>query len=315
MTAGTTMTPSIEHAIGSDGRFELHLRSGDVHLRGVEGDVVRVSTMDGGGLGHLAIDRGEGRLVIDATQDADGGEGGPGVGDLALEVEVPFGASVVVDGASSDLVVTALRGDQRFRTRSGDLRLRDVRGDIAADSVSGDIELTADGPTRLELRAVSGDLAIRAGSIGALRATTTSGDIRISGRFDGDGPYAIETVSGDAILAPAGALRVDLRSITGDLSSDVPAQAQDGPGWRSLVVGSDGPTMLVRSTSGDVRLVAAAPTTPGSPVAPPPPSIPAAPPPAADPSDEARLDVLRSLERGDIDIDAARRQLEDLDRA
>jgi hypothetical protein len=68
--------------------------------------------------------------------------------------------------------------------------------------------------------------------------------------------------------------------------------------------------MLVRSTAGDVRLVAAAqmPERPAAPLSPPSP-------PGSTASDDARLDVLRALERGDIDIDAARRQLEELDHA
>jgi Putative adhesin len=310
MTSDATTDRGLHHVIGRDGRFVLSSPDGDVRIRGIDGDTVHVRSTHDLDLGHLVVERDDRRLVLDAGRGSGRGGGHPRTGDMVIEV--PASAEVVIEGDSVDVDVERLTGVQRFRTGSGDLRLHDVRGAVSAEVMSGDLDLVADGPIQLDVRIVSGDLAVQAGSITALRATTTSGDVRVDGRFDGAGPYAIETVSGDVAIAPAGPVRVDLRTVTGDISSDVPAKTGDGQGRRSVVVGSGGPTVDVRSTSGDVRIVAARAHAPAMLAAPQTPtSAPVAAAPAID--DDRGLDVLRALERGEIEIDEARRRLEALD--
>ncbi len=301
MTTDTTTDRGIHQVIGRDGRFVLSSPDGDVRIRGIDGDTVHVRSAQDLDLGHLVVERDERQLVLDAGRGPGRGGGHPRSGDLVIEV--PASAEVVIEGDSLDVDVERLAGVQRFRTGSGDLRLHDVRGAVSAEVMSGDLDLVADGPIQLDIRIVSGDLAVQAGSITTLRVTTTSGDVRVDGRFDGDGPFTIETVSGDVAIAPAGPVRVNLRTITGDIGSDVPATTGDGPGGRSVVIGSGGPTVDVRSTSGDVRVVGARAQAPA-----PPPSVA---PSAID--DDGQLDVLRALERGEIEIDEARRRLEALD--
>jgi hypothetical protein len=321
MTMDARIRPTIHHVIGRDGRFVLASHDGDVRVRGIDGDAVQVRAGDGEGLGHLAVERGDRTLTLRSGSGAERGPGHRGISDLVIEV--PSGAEVVIEGDSMDMDADGLTGVQRYRTGSGDLRLRDVRGSISAEVISGDLDIVAGGTVQLDIRAVSGDVAVRAASIATFRATTTSGDLRVAGRFDGDGPYAIETVSGDVAIASTGPVRVDLRTLTGDIRSDVPAKTEDGPGRRSVVIGAGGPTIDIRSTSGDVRIVAAREIA--SPVAAPaPPAIQtpsSAFPPTTAPAqedesttdDQRRLDVLRALERGEVEIDEARRQLEALD--
>lgn len=296
MTSDATTDQGLHQVIGRDGRFVLSSPDGDVRIRGIDGDTAHVRSTHAVDLRHLVVERDDRRLVLDAGR----GGGQPRSGDLVIEV--PASAEVVIEGDSVDVDVERLTGVQRFRTGSGDLRLLDVRGAVSAEVMSGDLDIVADGAIQLDIRIVSGDLAVQAGSITALRATTTSGDVRIDARFDGAGPYAIETVSGDVAIAPAGPVRVDLRTVTGDISSDIPATSGDGQGRRSVVVGRGGPTVDVRSTSGDVRIVAARAQAATTPVA-APTAV------EADP----QLDVLQALERGEIEIDEARRRLEALD--
>ncbi len=311
MTSDTTTARGIHQVIGRDGRFVLSSPDGDVRIRGIDGDTVHVRSTHDLDLGHLVVERDERRLVLDASRGPRRSGGHPRSGDLVIDV--PASAEVVIEGDSVDVDVERLTGVQRFRTGSGDLRLHDVRGAVSAEVMSGDLDLAAVGPIQLDVRIVSGDLAVQAGSITALRVTTTSGDVRVDGRFDGDGPYAIETVSGDIAIAPTGPVTVDLRTVTGDISSDIPAKTGDGPGRRSVVVGSGGPTVDVRSTSGDVRIVAA--RVPASAMLASAPTLPTPMPAPAAPAidDDRQLDVLRALERGEIDIDEAGRRLEALD--
>ena len=311
MTAATLAV--VEHAIGTGGAFALHVRSHDVRLIGVDGDTVRLRARDGSDLRRLDIERGQGVLAVRATG---------GVDDL--DVEVPRRATVLVEGSSGDISVHGLRAEQRYRTSSGDIHLDAVGGVLTAEAVSGDVRINAVDRVEVSARTVSGDLALQAGAVATMRAVTTSGDLRIAARFEGDGPFTIETVSGDAMLAPAGGLTVSVSTITGDVRSDVDAR-QEGPrGQRRVIVGSGSPALAFRSTSGDLRIGKAVPLPiqPRPPVAPAPipplaPTLEEDPAMATDPTDvvldavpdDPELDILRALERGDMDVAEATRRL------
>ena len=108
-----------------------------------------------------------------------------------------------------------------------------------------------------------------------LQVTTTSGDMKVAGRLAGAGPFTIETVSGDGLLAPAGDVRVEMTSLTGDLASELDGRprspSEAGARWWS---GADGPLVTFRSMSGDLSVVRATPVRAAE-----PPRPPAAPPP------------------------------------
>ena len=314
MTAATLGV--IEHAIGTGGALALHVRSHDVRLVAVDGETVRLRARDGSDLRRLDVERGQGLLAVRAAG---------GVDDR--DVEVPRDATVLVEGSSGDIVVHGLRAEQRYRTSSGDIQLDGVGGQILAEAVSGDVRIVAVERVDLSARTVSGDLTLQAGAIAAMRAITTSGDLRIAGRFEGEGPFTIETVSGDAMLAPAGSLAVSVSTITGDVRTDIEAR-QEGPrGQRRVIVGSGSPALAFRSTSGDLRIGKAvplpidAPRPPAAPLPPTPPQLPTLEedaPMSIDPATEAiadaadaspELDILRALERGDIDVAEATRRL------
>lgn len=290
----------IEHEIGSSGRFILHVRSTDVRLHGVSGGSVRLRGKGVAALRGVHLEPGPGQLTVTVRS-----------GHASdVEIDVPMGAAVTADGSSSDIEARGLHGNQRYRTASGDLRLRGVRGSITVEAVSGDIDMVVDGTASILARTVSGELSIRAGVLEALRATTTSGDVHLAARFAGPGPFGVETVSGDVTLAPADGIRVVASTITGDVRSDLPSRAEGPRSERSLVVGDGdgGATITFRSMSGDLRVVRAMVlTASGSPV----PGASVAPAHGATGTDS--LEILRALERGDIDVDEADRRLEALD--
>jgi Putative adhesin len=306
--------PSIDHTVGPDGLVVLKLRGGTLRLHGVDGDTVRIRPADADDLDRLVVERGVGSISVSTAS---------GGGSPDLDVDLPTGATIVAEGGSTDVFVEGLNGDQRYRTVSGDMQLRRVHGPIAVDAVSGDVDIIADGPSTVVARTVSGDLALRAGTLGSLHAITTSGDLRIAGRFEGDGPFGLETVSGTATLAPAGDVRVEVSTITGDVRSDVESRIEGSRGLRSVIIGTGDPTVTFRSTSGDLRVVRAATLSSAEP--PPPPAPPTPPALAALPdvsrdeptetgsATDVRLETLRALERGEIDIEEASRRLEEAD--
>jgi hypothetical protein len=340
----STFGSRLAHVIGPDGLFSLRLDTGDIHIRAVDGDTISIRDIDDDELdGMFTIELGVGSASLKANHVTAGDPHGQGR-SADLRIDLPRRATVVIEAGSADIEADGLAGDQRYRTTSGDLTLRSVSGRVAVEAVSGDADITTTGEAAMAIKTVSGDVELRASTLTSLEAGTTSGDIRIAGRLAGPGPFAIVTVSGDTLLAPAGDVRIEMATLSGDLQSELGGRSEGGRGRRSLVVGSGGPLVNVRSLSGDLRVVrpttvasagadattrAIAPTVAAEGPAPSAGSTPAADPdaaasagpPAAESAnsaiaaayDDARLRILRSLEDGAIDVAEAGRRLEALD--
>ncbi|HEY2887459.1 MAG TPA: hypothetical protein VGJ17_02505, partial [Candidatus Limnocylindrales bacterium] len=162
--------------------------------------------------------------------------------------------------------------------------------------------------------------------------------------LNGSGPFAIKSISGDVTIVSRGGLQVEGQSVTGDLMTDLQHKASSGPGRRILVVGKPAATLAFKSVSGDLKVVEArdaappmspvAPEAPMNPMPPMPPTAPREPdaptssghaPESAMPQfagegesgapspgpegDAARLEILKALERGEIDVETATERL------
>ena len=320
----TAIGASLEHPLGAEGLLSIRLRNGDVRIRGVDSDRVSIRDADGHDLSAMfAVDLGEGNVSLRSTRD--GGGSSP-----VLQIDLPRRATLVVETTSADIEVDGLAGDQRYRTASGEVQLRAVTNRIAVEAVSGDIDVVATGEAEVSVRTVSGDVALRAGTLRSLQATTTSGDLKVAGRLLGPGPFKIMTVSGDMLLAPAGDVRVEMATLSGDLASELDGLTETRRGHRSLRVGSGEPLVEFRSMSGNLSVVRPTAVPARATL-----SGPAGPDLSASASDtpterlptrapandaivtayeDARLRILRSLERGEIDVEEAGIRLESLDR-
>jgi DUF4097 and DUF4098 domain-containing protein YvlB len=310
---------AIDHPIGPTGQLTVKVATGDVRLVPSADDHVRVRSTDGRPLpDDFTIEAGDGSLSIRETRRFLGMDlvidRGRSVG---IVVEVPPAAETTVQTASGDITANGLRGEQLYRSASGAVGLEDARGRITTETVSGDVGIGAEAVVELIVKTVSGDLTIDGERIERVRLTTTSGDIRLLASL-GAGPHAIETLSGDALIAAHSGIRIQARTISGDLRSDLPHKADGMIGRRSLTVGDGAVELSFRSVSGDLRVVDPGTTrgravrTPPSPPNPPDPSNPPRPP-AAITTDDRRLEILRALERGQIDIATAGDRLSHLD--
>lgn len=316
MTRAETAATTIEHQIGPRGRFVLRQAAGEVSVHGVEGDRIRVRSMDERSLAEqFDIEIGDGFVELRQRERI-----GLGVkllgrgGSPEITVDVPHGASVSIETASADIEATDLSGTKQFRTASGEISLQRLAGPVDIQSVSGDVDLDGQAPIELALRSVSGDARIRVPRLRRLDATTTSGDLWLDGELAGDGPFALRTISGDVTIVARTGFRVEAESITGDLSSELPAKRESTAGRKILIVGRPGPTLSFRSVSGDLEIVHArdAAPTPAAINVPEPPVVPQRPEPPVD-GDAKRLEILRDLERGAITVAEATHRLGILD--
>jgi len=323
MSKTTGIGTTLEHRIGPRGRFSLRQASGDIVLRGVEGDTVRVKSLDDKPLSEIFdIDLGDDRVDVHQRGGFDMGmrlfSRGAGAD---LRIEVPHGASVSVDTGSADIDASDLSGSKSFRTASGEVRLHRFAGSVEVETVSGEIEIDGSAPLDMALKSVSGDVSVRVPSARRLDLGTTSGDIRLDAELAGNGPFAIRSISGDATIVARMGFRVEAESITGDLSSDLPSKRESLPGRKVLVVGRPGPTLSFRSVSGDLHVAEArdaAPviTTTTTEEAMDDTLVTNDKPvdePEATGTEDKRLEILRALERGDITVAEATDQLGQLD--
>ena len=281
----------IRHVIGAAGSFSLHNISGDISLRGVEGDEVVVRARSERGRGDwlpLVVRRSEGSLSIEIEQRGPllFGLGWRHVPGIEFDVTLPRRARVEINAVSSDVDARGLTGEQDFRTVSGDLSLDGEGGRVAITTVSGDARLVAAEPIEPRVSTTSGDVEIIAPMIRALTLRTVSGDADLRGAFDAGAYHNVESVSGDLSINAQAGLTVEVKRGI-DLS---------GNGGRQRVVGDGAARLRFRSLSGDLELSGEHP----QPTARPMPQ----------PQQPNSLEILQALERGEIDVDEAARRLE-----
>lgn len=310
-------TQSIDHNVGDRGRVSLKVTSADLRVRGISGGEAHIrATFEISGSSdadadrifeavQLRVHRASGELSVEEQ------EGNHSVGsvigrlfgagsqyELTVEAEVPAGAELQLTAVSSDVDVTELRGEQRYRTVSGDLSVSHGGGSVRLESVSGDATIRADEPLSIQSQAVSGDLNITASTLRSLRANTVSGDVEVEAQLAEGGDFRVETVSGDLSVGLVGDATFEIRGLSTDVSSELDHRLEGQIDRRRLIVGNGGPRLIFNSMSGDVdvrrpRRLSAEP-------------MPAEPTEA---EKQSELDVLRALERGEMDVDEATRRL------
>ena len=315
-------TQSIDHNVGENGRVSLNVTSADVRVRGVAGGEARIratfeisasSDSDADQMFEaiqLRADKSAGSLNVEEH----GGHqtvgsvigrlfGGRGDYELSVEADVPTAAQMQLHAVSSDATVTDLRGEQRFQTVSGDLSVNNSGGSVRLETVSGDATIRAEDGLAVQAQTVSGDLYITAPNLESLKANTVSGDVELEAELAGSGDFRVETVSGDLSVGLVGSATFEIHGLSTDVSSELDHRLEGQIDRRRLIIGSGGPRLVFNSMSGDVnirhpRRISARPVAAAASVSEPTPA-----------EQESQLEVLRALERGEIDVDEATRRL------
>jgi hypothetical protein len=302
---------AITHRIGETGALVLRTVSGSVRVRGVEGAEARVLAhldihRDEDAADSLEVTRQEGELRVEVRGRRQRGLAGllSSVARGHIDVEVPRGATLRLTGVSAELEVDGVHGEQQYRTVSGDLTISNGSGAISLTSISGDVRLAASAVT-LEASTTSGDIAVEAEQMSAVQVRSLSGDVRLAGRMAPGAHHRIESVSGDLQLVPAAGLRLQVSGFSSDVDSELPYREESRGGRRVLVIGDGGAEVSFRTMSGDASVLAGRFGTGERAV-------------SADvgrqtarPAADRRLEILRAVERGEIDVNEATRLLEE----
>jgi len=274
-------------------------------------------------------------------------------GDLLVQLD--GGPASIESTSGDITVHASVSLELKARSVSGDLRITaPLLTALKASTTSGDIEIDAAfaGGSSHVISSVSGDVRLAAGSDVRLETQTVTGDVRASvahraeggrGRRtivmgDGHALVAVSTLSGDVTLVPAASVspaRSAHREPTatgaaahavpepGDAAADVRALPSKGtvPATPPAPRPAE-PAVVVAEAQAAANLIRPQPPAPAPEPLPAPAPLPAPEPEpergsagTTDRRDSARLDILRALERGELDVDAASRRLEALEEA
>ncbi len=117
--------------------------------------------------------------------------------DANLILRVPRGARLIVDTVSADVTVAGVRGEQDLESVSGTVGTQAFDAPVKTSSVSGDVTVTGTG----------GKAAVKAENVSG--TSTVTG---VRGSIEG------EVVSGEIHATIAAAERIDLSSVSGDVT-------------------------------------------------------------------------------------------------
>jgi DUF4097 and DUF4098 domain-containing protein YvlB len=195
-----------------------------------------------------------------------------------LEVFVPAGSSVSIEGFQATISVTGVTGSVSAETVNGSIAQTGGAKSVELQSVNGAIDVTkASG--RIQAEAVNGTVTVRDAS-GELEASTVNGKVLVTGgtfdraslesvagaiRFEAGlstrAALSVETVSAPVELLLAASLGADfsVSTFSGDITNELGPAAEKSSKWTpqkelSFTTGSGGARITVETLSGGVHI-------------------------------------------------------------
>jgi len=221
----------------------------------------------------LVLDGPEGRTRVEVEVD-----GNPLGAHSDIEVHVPAGSNVSIEGFQAEIRVSGVSGLVEAETVNGGITLTGRASEINLQSVNGAIDVT--GPAgRLQVEVVNGEVTVRDAS-GDLEASTVNGELRILGgsferarlesvaggvRFEaGLSPQArldVETVSGPATIVLGGEVKADfsVSTFSGRIDNELGPEAIESSRFTpekrlNFSTGTGGARISVQTLSGAIRI-------------------------------------------------------------
>ncbi len=260
--------PAAPHA-----KVSIENMAGSVKVTGWSQAEVQVKGTVGAGA-ELSFDGPEQNLKVEVEAE----HGNPMGIKSDLEVFVPSGASVSVEGFSATISVAGVAGSVSAETVNGSITHSGPSKGVELQSVNGSIDVTKAGG-RIQAEAVNGAVTVRDGS-GELKASTVNGKLLVTG-----GSYEranLESVSGgvrfEAALSPRATLGVEsvsgpvdlffpaafgaefsVSTFSGEIVNELGPAAEKPNKWSpgkelSFTAGSGGARVTVETLSGAVNI-------------------------------------------------------------
>jgi DUF4097 and DUF4098 domain-containing protein YvlB len=262
-----------------DVRVEIELLSGDIEIRAIDANEVRIQAD-----GALEIDASEsGRRVSIRAPSAAGWRPWTGGTHVDLEVELPRNSRIDARTQNGEIQAEGVGGEIRLHTANGEIEVEGSPREAFLEAMHASIKFEGEG-SEVTARTLHGAIELE-GVTGAVEASTLSGRIQVEG--EAIERAALRTMAGeielDSSLAEGARVeaktysgqvrlrlpedtsaRFDVQTFSGGLESDFASRFPDdenGGGWRhgpgrrlSFVVGDGDARISVESFSGGVKI-------------------------------------------------------------
>jgi len=256
-----------------DGTVDIENMAGSIRVSGWEKNEIAVTGKLGRHASGLQFSGGSSHTRIEVET-----EGNPHGVNSDLDIKVPAGSQLKIDGFQATITVTGVTGTVQAETVNGSISLsggvKDVdlqavngavdvakaSGRIKAESVNGAVTVR-ESSGELEASTVNGTLEVKGGTWTKVRVETVSGDLRFEGTLAKRGTLDAETVSGSVELVLPASLGADfsVSSFSGSIENDFGPAPTRQSRWTtekelSFSTGGGGAKINVQTLSGSIHL-------------------------------------------------------------
>jgi len=256
-----------------DAKVSIENLSGSVKVTGWDRAEVQVKGTLGEGA-ELSFDGPEKDLQIEVETE----HGNPMGVKSDLEVFVPAGSSVSVEGFQATISVAGVTGAVSAETVNGSITQAGAAKSVELESVNGSIDVTKatgrvqaeavngtvtvrDASGELDASTVNGKVLVTGGSFDRARLESVAGGVRFEAGLSARATLSVESVSGtvDLFLPAALGAEFSVSTFSGDIVNELGPAAEKTSKWTpgkelSFTSGSGGARITVETLSGNVNI-------------------------------------------------------------
>jgi len=256
-----------------DAKVSIENLSGSVKVTGWDRAEVQVKGTLGEGA-ELSFDGPEKDLQIEVEAE----HGNPMGVKSDLEVFVPAGSSVSVEGFQATISVAGVTGAVSAETVNGSITQAGAAKSVELESVNGSIDVTKatgrvqaeavngtvtvrDASGELDASTVNGKVLVTGGSFDRARLESVAGGVRFEAGLSARATLSVESVSGtvDLFLPAAFGAEFSVSTFSGDIVNELGPAAEKTSKWTpgkelSFTSGSGGARITVETLSGNVNI-------------------------------------------------------------
>ena len=254
-------------------KVSIENMSGSVKVTGwAQGEVQVKGTVGDGG--ELSFDGTDKELHVEVEAE----HGNPMGIKSDLEVFVPAGAAVSIEGFQATIAIAGVTGSVSAETVNGTITQTGSAKSVELQSVNGAIEVTKaggrihaeavnapvtirDASGDLEASTVNGKLVVTGGSFERAHLETVAGPVRFEAGLSPRATLGVESVSGgvDLVLPAALGAEFSVSTFSGEIVNELGPAAEKDHKWTpgkelSFTTGSGGARITVETLSGAVNI-------------------------------------------------------------
>lgn len=270
---GADTTVDQRRPASPDGLVDIENMAGSIRVTGWDKPEIAITGKLGRHASGLEFSGGPNRTRIEVEA-----EGNPHGVHSDLDIKVPAGSRLRIDGFEATITITGVTGTVKAETVNGAISLTGGAKDVDLQAVNGAVEVTKatgrikaesvngavtvrDSSGELEASTVNGPLVVTGGGWDRVRIETVSGSLRFDGGLTKHSTVDAETVSGSVEFVLAADLGADfqLSTFSGDIDNELgPAPTRQSK-WTtekelSFSLAGGGAKITVQTLSGNLRL-------------------------------------------------------------